>query len=246
MNDDPEWVDPADGGKFLQKWQKLWCCPRCCLPCNVLLSPCRRAVSQKKVRYRRDGFDLDLAYITPRIIVHGFPATGVEHLFRNPRYELRRFFEEKHGGHYRVYNFCCEPGRNYPPELFDGRVERYPFRDHAVPPIELTRDFCTSAKRWLDADPKNVVCIHCKAGKGRSGIMAACLLLRAGDAPDARAAMELYDTRRATDARGLTVTSQRKCETTPRMTPPVVRARALSASGVTLAFALSLARRAHV
>ena len=45
-----------------------------------------------------------------------------------------------------VHNFCCEPGRNYPHDIFDGRVERYPFRDHAVPALAMTRDFCSSAK----------------------------------------------------------------------------------------------------
>jgi hypothetical protein len=37
--------------------------------------------------------DLDLTYITPRVIAMGFPSTGVEAVYRNPMPEVKRFFE---------------------------------------------------------------------------------------------------------------------------------------------------------
>jgi hypothetical protein len=36
----------------------------------------RTLVSQKKKRFTEDGFNLDLSYITPRVIAMGFPSTG--------------------------------------------------------------------------------------------------------------------------------------------------------------------------
>ncbi|GMI41842.1 hypothetical protein TrCOL_g3721 [Triparma columacea] len=199
-----------DEGPLKSRWHKCCPCPSLCLPCNPILTPIRKLVSKAKRRYVKDGFDLDLVYITDRIICHGFPSTGVEHIYRNPRMEVARFLETKHAGHYKVYNFCCEPGRGYDAAIFDGRVERYPFRDHGVPPLETMTQFCNSAKAWLDANPKNVVSLHCKAGKGRAGIMTCCLLVRLGFKPSAIEAMDYYDITRVTNKKGLTVTSQRK------------------------------------
>ena len=41
-------------------------------------SKIREAVSKKKKRFVQDGFNLDLTYVTPRVIAMGFPSTGVE------------------------------------------------------------------------------------------------------------------------------------------------------------------------
>lgn len=167
-------------------------------------------MSGNKVRFVKDGFNLDLAYITPQIIVHGFPAMGLEHIYRNPRHEIRRFMDRYHKDNYKMYNFCCEPGRGYDPKFFHNAVERYPFKDHNVPPLETMEAFCNSAKLYLDADEKHVVNMHCKAGKGRAGLMSCLLLIRSGEADSAEAAIKLYDSKRVTNMKGLTVTSQRK------------------------------------
>ncbi|MDR3549528.1 MAG: hypothetical protein P4M11_14890 [Candidatus Pacebacteria bacterium] len=43
----------------------------------------RKMVSGKRNRYKEDGFDLDLTYITPRIIASSYPASGIEATYRN-------------------------------------------------------------------------------------------------------------------------------------------------------------------
>ncbi len=55
-----------------------------------------------------------------------------------------------------------------------------------------------------------MVNMHCKAGKGRAGLMCCVLLIRSGVAQSAKEALDLYDRERVTNNRGLTVTSQRK------------------------------------
>jgi hypothetical protein len=201
--------EDIDDGPLYSKAHKVCCIP-CYVPCNGIFFPCRHAVSKNKQRFKKDGFDLDLAYITQRIIVHGFPATGLEHIYRNPRLEIRRFMDKYHAEQYKTYNFCCEPGRGYDPSVFHGRVERYPFKDHHIPPLEVMGDFAQSAKSWLEGGPERVVNMHCKAGKGRAGVMCCVLLVRSGAASSALDAMAQYDARRVTNNKGLTLVSQRK------------------------------------
>ena len=72
----------------------------------------RGVVSKKKKRLVDESrvgdapFNLDLTYITPRIIAMGFPSVGVEASYRNPMHEVQRFFAERHEGVCKVYNLC--------------------------------------------------------------------------------------------------------------------------------------------
>jgi len=78
----------------------------------------KRLVSTNKLRYTRDGFDLDLSYIRPNVIAMGFPSTGVSSCYRNSLNDTRNFLDQKHPGHYKVYNLCIEKDKKYDAALF--------------------------------------------------------------------------------------------------------------------------------
>jgi protein-tyrosine phosphatase len=56
--------------------------------------------------------------------------------------------------------------------------------------------FCQDASNWLEQDDANVVVVHCKAGKGRTGVMIASLLLYMGVATDSQQAITMYGSNR--------------------------------------------------
>ena len=90
---------------------------------NKLTNVARGIVSKKKIRYQQDGYDLDLAYITPQIIAMGFPVEGdgkwMESKYRNPMDQVIKFLEEKHPDRYKVYNLVrrSRPSRRIPAPL---------------------------------------------------------------------------------------------------------------------------------
>lgn len=165
-------------------------------------------MSKKKRRHKEPGFDLDLSYITSRIIAMGFPSTGNEGIFRNHADHVTEFLRVKHGDKVKVYNLCSE--RDYPVSLFNGRVAKYPFDDHNPPPLQMFLPFCEDVKEWLDSDPENVVAIHCKAGKGRTGVMICAYLLYIGEWDDADECMAFYGSARTYNGKGVTIPSQKR------------------------------------
>ncbi|KAK9053254.1 hypothetical protein SSX86_029887 [Deinandra increscens subsp. villosa] len=174
----------------------------------------RHMVSQNKRRYQEGGFDLDLTYITDNIIAMGFPAGDMssglfgyfEGFYRNHMEEVIKFFETHHKDRYKVYNLCSE--RLYDASLFAGKVACFPFNDHNCPPINLIPSFCQSAYSWLKDDILNVVVVHCKAGKARTGLMICSLLLFLKFFPTAHECIEYYNQRRCVDGKGLILPSQ--------------------------------------
>ena len=176
-----------------------------------LAAPVRHLVSKKKRRFQKDGFDLDLSYITHKIIAMGYPSTAMEAAYRNPAGQVKSFLAYYHPGHAKVYNLCIE--RQYAASIIglpDELVEVHPGYDHNVLPLFSVAPFCRSVGQWLAADPRNIAAIHCKAGKGRTGMLICCYLVWSGTCESADAALALFGSTRTHNNKGVTIPSQQR------------------------------------
>lgn len=172
----------------------------------------RQKVSKKKNRWAQDGFDLDLTYVTPNLIAMGFPSVGVEGQYRNHLQQVQAFFRKRHQSRVRIYNLCSE--RGYDASVFEGigDVACFPFDDHNPCKFDMIHAFCTDLSSWLAAHPQNVAAIHCKAGKGRTGLMLCCFLLHQGMpfGSDPDEILSQYGNIRTKNGKGVTIPSQQR------------------------------------
>lgn len=165
------------------------------------------AVSQNKRRFidEKTEFDLDLTYICDRVIAMATPSVvGAE--YRNDIREVARFFASRHYGKFRVFNMCehFEEGgnANYSPDLLYGQLQKLPFRDHNAPPLHYVFNFCRAAVQFLNENGENVVTIHCRGGKGRTGTMVCSLLLWTGVYANMLEATAYFSKRRTDQSKG--------------------------------------------
>jgi phosphatidylinositol-3,4,5-trisphosphate 3-phosphatase and dual-specificity protein phosphatase PTEN len=165
----------------------------------------RSIVSGNKNRYLERGFNLDLTYITPKIIAMSLPGEGLHKFYRNPIESVSKFLNEQHAGKYKVFNLS---GLKYDYEKFDNRVVEYPWEDHYPPQIHILFSACKVIHEWLLADNQNIIAVNCKAGKGRTGTLICCYLLFCGRLQSTEDALKYYKAKRFSRGGGVTQPSQ--------------------------------------
>ena len=171
----------------------------------------KRLVSKQKRRFQDSDFDLDMSYITEKVIAMGFPSTGMQTLYRNSLSDIIKFFKTKHNDIVKVYNLCIEKDRIYNKNIFPhSKVGLFPATDHNPSPIKLILEFCIDICLYLIKNPKGVAAVHCKAGKGRTGVMICSYLVFSGLCKNCEQAFRYYGRMRTKNNTGVTIASQRR------------------------------------
>ncbi|CAF3899167.1 unnamed protein product [Rotaria sordida] len=90
-------------------------------------------------------------------------------------------------------DLCCISGeRYYNTAYFHNRVERILIDDHNVPRLNDLIRMADSVTAWFEENEKNVIAVHCKGGKGRTGTMISVALLKTGVCQTAEEALTLF------------------------------------------------------
>eukprot|EP01012_Entosiphon_sulcatum_P023047 TRINITY_DN28027_c0_g1_i1.p1 TRINITY_DN28027_c0_g1~~TRINITY_DN28027_c0_g1_i1.p1 ORF type:complete len:342 (-),score=45.67 TRINITY_DN28027_c0_g1_i1:96-1121(-) len=153
----------------------------------------QRVVSGNRSRLIDGDIDIDFTYILDNVAAMGFPAEGLEGIYRNDLNEVAQFLTTRHAGTARVWNLS---GRSYDySKLGDIVIERG-FPDHHPPPLGLLLQVVREMHEWVSASEANVAVVHCLAGKGRTGTVIAAYLMYTCQCSTAEEALTFFKDKR--------------------------------------------------
>ena len=167
----------------------------------------RSLISKNKSRFIDRKYNLDLSYITPRIIAMAFPGKGFYGFIRNNIDDVSNFLKERHGENYLVINLS---GKKYDDSKFNNNVIEHKLVDHHAPSLSSLFEICNEIHKYLTIDLSNVVVVNCRAGKGRAGTVICCYLLYSGRFKNPDEAFNYYSIKRFYKGEGVTQPSQRR------------------------------------
>lgn len=160
----------------------------------------RKIVCEDKRIITINGTNYDLSYILPNLIAMAIPTNGITKQWRNSKEEIAEFLEERHN-QYMIYNLT---EKSYSSSEFENRVQHVGFLDHHPPRFNHLIKVIDHIVTFLSEDPSNVACIHCRAGRGRTGLVCSCVLLGMEICHDPWEALEFFAGRRSKISKGST------------------------------------------
>ncbi|XP_054847031.1 tensin-3 [Eublepharis macularius] len=115
-----------------------------------------------------EGYELDLTYITERIIALSFPASCSEETYLHNLQDVTRMLKSKHGDNYLVLNLS---EKRFDLAKLNPKIMDVGWPDLHAPPLNMLCTICKAMESWLNSNSQHVVVIHCRGGKGRIGVV---------------------------------------------------------------------------
>eukprot|EP01100_Stratorugosa_tubuloviscum_P000175 TRINITY_DN1036_c4_g1_i2.p1 TRINITY_DN1036_c4_g1~~TRINITY_DN1036_c4_g1_i2.p1 ORF type:complete len:337 (+),score=90.67 TRINITY_DN1036_c4_g1_i2:160-1170(+) len=133
------------------------------------------------------------------------PGEQLRKVWRNDIKQVSSFLNQFHTNHYLIMN-VSEFNYNY--QLFNNQVIHKEFPDHHSPPLIILLEIIRIIDDFLSSHERNVVIVHCMAGKGRTGCVIAALLLHFNYQITTEGALQEFALKRTVNGVGCRVPSQ--------------------------------------
>uniref|UniRef100_A0A671L855 Tensin 1b n=1 Tax=Sinocyclocheilus anshuiensis TaxID=1608454 RepID=A0A671L855_9TELE len=125
------------------------------------------------IQAMEENYEVDLVYITERIISVSFPSNVEEPSYSANIKEVATMLRSKHGDNYLLFNLS---EKRYDISKLNPKVLDFGWPDHHAPALDKICSICKAMDTWMNADSHNVVVLHNKGNRGRTGVVVAAYM----------------------------------------------------------------------
>uniref|UniRef100_A0A8C1YF66 Tensin 2a n=1 Tax=Cyprinus carpio TaxID=7962 RepID=A0A8C1YF66_CYPCA len=118
-------------------------------------------------------YDFDLTYITERIISVLYLSDLEEQHYSANLKEVVAMLKSKHQDKFLLINLS---EKRHDICRINPKVEEFGWPDLHAPSLDKICAVCKTMENWLNSDPQNVVVLHCKGNKGKTGVIVAAYM----------------------------------------------------------------------
>ncbi|KAL9848386.1 tensin-1 isoform 13-T14 [Geothlypis trichas] len=136
-------------------------------------SRCKTSRSMSLTAAMESSCELDLVYITERIIAVSYPSAAEEQSYSSNLREVAHMLKSKHGNNYVLFNLS-ERRRDI--NKLHPKVLDFGWPDMHTPALEKICSICKAMDTWLNTAAHNVVVLHNKGNRGRLGVVVAAYM----------------------------------------------------------------------
>uniref|UniRef100_A0A671YDH0 Uncharacterized protein n=1 Tax=Sparus aurata TaxID=8175 RepID=A0A671YDH0_SPAAU len=158
--------------------------------------------SQSVVQAMEESYEVDLVYITERMISVCFPAAAEERSYLANLKEVATMLRSKHGENYLVLNLSEQRAEL---SKLNHKVLEFGWPDHHAPALDKICSMCKAIDTWLNGDSRNVVVLHNKGNRGRTGVVVAAYMHYSNISASADQALDRFAMRRFYEDKALPV-----------------------------------------